>query len=156
MLDEDKIRVMTKLAVFEKKEEDTLQIASKYYKYDYISYSMIWTAIATTISFVLGVALYLFCRMDYYINNIQKINLVKMGVLLLIIYLIILAFFEVFSFFYYRKKYSCSEKKIKKYCAGLKELEKIYNKEHLRQTRATMRHNLSLEGTVSDDEYTRV
>ena len=72
MLDEDKIRVMTKLAVLEKEDGSKTEIASNYYKYDYVTYNMLWTAIASTAAFLLGVGLFLFCRMEYFLNNLLR------------------------------------------------------------------------------------
>jgi len=156
MLDEDKIRVMTKLAVFEKEEGDKAEIASHYYKGDYVSYNMIWTGINASIAYVLLVGLCLFCGMEQFLNYMQENNIVTFLTILGIIYIFYLVGFEIFSFFFFRKKYNSAEKKVKEYCNGLKELEKIYNKEHLRQTRATAQRNLNLGGTVSHDRFTGI
>lgn len=153
MLDEDKIRVMTKLAVFEKEEGNKAQIASRYYRNDYISYNMIWSGIAATAAYVLFVGLCLFCNMEQFLNHLQNISIVHFFTLLIVVYVLFLIFFEIIAFIIYRKRYIKAEKKVKEFCNDLKELEKIYNKEHLRQTRATVRRNLDLEGTVSNDKF---
>lgn len=151
MLDEDKIRVMTKLAVFEKEKGPQTEIASRYYKNDYISYHMIWTAISATLSFIFIVGLFVFCRMEYYINHLQDLNFVSVAIVLGVVYICYLLFFEILAFFIYRRRYNKAQKFLKEYCRELKELEKIYNKEHLRQTRATIQMSLNLEGTVPHD-----
>lgn len=156
MLDEDKIRQMTRLAVFEKEKGAWTEIASQYYKSDYISYNMIWTGIAITVAYILSIALYVFCRMEYYMNNLQTLKVKPVLITLGIIYVCVLILFEVIAFCIYSRRYKKAEKYLKEYCLELKELEKIYNKEHLRQTRATIQRNLKLEGVVSNDEFTRI
>ena len=113
MLDEDKIRVMTKLAVFEKKEGSKAEIASNYYKNDYISYNMIWTAISATAAYVLIVGLCLFCKMEYFLDHLQNISILHFVTLLIIIYILFVLVFEVVAFIVYRKKYNDAEKKVK-------------------------------------------
>lgn len=156
MLDEDKIRVMTKLAVFDKEEGNKAEIASHYYKNDYISYNMIWTGITTTVAYVLSVGLCFFCKMEYFLNHLQNIKISHFITILIILYLVILVVFETVAFMIYRKRYDVAQNKIKSYCNDLKELEKIYNKEHLRQTRAKVLRNLDLEREVSHDKFTGV
>lgn len=156
MLDGDKIRVMTKLAVFEKEKGAQADIASHYYRNDYVSYHMIWTGIATTVAYLLIIGLVVCCRLEYYVNHLQKMNFMKIGMVLAILYVCFLLFFEIMAFVLYRKRYKKSEEYLKDYCRELKELEKIYNKEHLRQTRATIQRSLNLEGTVSDDKFTGI
>lgn len=137
MLSEDRIRVMTRLAVFEKEHGKENEIASKYYKSDYISYHMIWTGIMTTIAFVLGLLLYFGLNFEHYMEKMHTMNLPEQGKIIVVLYVICLIAMLMISYFIYRKKYMQAQKCLKKYCAQLHELEKIYNREgrksHMRQ-----------------------
>ena len=153
MLDEDKIRVMTKLAVFDKEKGTQAEIASRYYKNDYISYHMIWTAIFVTFAYLFIIGLLVFCRMEYYINHLQELNIVTVAVSVGTVYICFLIMMEVIAFIIYRGRYRRAVKYLKEYCRNLKELEKIYNKEHLRQTRATadIKRSLNMGGMEPHD-----
>ncbi len=156
MLNEDKVRQMTRLAVFETEKGRQADIASHYYKNDYISYHLIWTAIASTFAYMLIVGLFVFCRMEYYINHLQQIKVMSVAVWLIGGYIGFLVLFEVVGFCIYRKRYKKAQKYLEEYCRELKELEKIYNNEHLRQTKATILRSLNLEGTVPNDKFTGI
>ena len=71
-------------------------------------------------------------------------------------YIGFLILFEVVGFCIYRKRYKKAQKYLEEYCRELKELEKIYNNEHLRQTKATILRSLNLEGTVPNDKFTGI
>lgn len=129
MLNEERIRAMTKLAVFEQEHGRENEIASKFYKNDYVSYQMIWTGIMTTIAFVLGTALYLGLNLEEYLNSMHTMDLIGQGKIAVVLYLAILVFMLIVSWFLYRKRYRNAQKSLKEYCEKLRELERIYNSE---------------------------
>lgn len=104
MLNEDKVRQMTRLAVFETEKGRQADIASHYYKNDYISYHLIWTAIAATFAYILIVGLFVFCRMEYYINHLQQIKVMSVAVWLIGGYIGFLILFEVVGFLYLQEE----------------------------------------------------
>lgn len=156
MLDEDRIRVMTKLAVFENTKGRRMQPANNYYKSDYMSYHMIWAGIAATIAFILGWALIIVYRMEYYLNNINKIQLSSMGILVVVIYLCYIFCFEMIAWFIYRKRYKQAQRYLQEYCNELKELEKIYNKEYRRKEQLRKQKSLNTGGAASNDKFTGI
>lgn len=139
MLSEDKIKVMTKLAVFEKEHGKENEIASKYYKSDYISYHMIWTGIMTTVAYGLGLLLYFGLNFEQYMAKMHTMNLPEQGKVIVALYAICLVAMLTISYFVYKRKYAQAQKCLKEYCAQMHELEKIYNstrhRSHVRQKR---------------------
>lgn len=133
MLNEDRIRVMTRLAAFEKKHEKEIEIASTYYKGDYISYRVIWTGIMTTIAFMLGLGLYFAINFEYYMANMHKMNLVSKGQVVIILYIVCMAVMLSISFFVYRTRYRHAQKCVDEYIKRLRELERNYNNEKRRE-----------------------
>ena len=130
MLSEDRIKVMTKLAVFEKEHGKENEIASHYYKSDYISYHMIWTAIATTGAYLLMLVLYFAVNFDNYMENMHKMKLGDMAALgknMIFLYIVLMVLMLMSSFFFYRKKYRSAQKGLEEYCRRLHDLERIYN-----------------------------
>lgn len=129
MLNEERIRVMTKLAVFEQEHGKENKIASRFYKSDYVSYQMIWTGIMTTIAFVLGITLYLGLNIEQYLNHMHQMDLIGQAKIVIVLYLSVLALMLIVSWFLFRKKYKNAQKTLKEYCDKLRELEHIYNSE---------------------------
>lgn len=133
MLNEDRIKVMTRLAVFEKEHGRENEIASRFYKADYISYYMIWTGIMTTIAYVLGLGLFFALNFERYMENMHKMHLWEQGKIMIAIYVIILTAMLMLSWFIYRRRYKKAKKGLEEYCDLLHELEKIYNSERHRE-----------------------
>lgn len=133
MLNEDRIRVMTKLAVLEQEHGKENEIASKFYKNDYVSYNMIWTGIMTTIAFGLGLLLFFLLNFEGYMERMHTMDLVAQGKIVIMLYICVLAFMLILSWFIYRKRYVNARKGLKEYCDTLHLLEKIYNQERHRE-----------------------
>ena len=133
MLSEDRIKVMTRLAVYEKEHGKENEIASRFYKNDYVSYNMIWTGVMTTIAYGLGLLLYFLLNFEGYMKNMHTMNLVEQGKIVIVLYLCVLTVMLIVSWFFYRKKYVKASKGLKEYCDRLHELERIYNEESHRE-----------------------
>lgn len=156
MLDEERIRVMTKLAVFEKEKGKDIELASHYYKNDYISYHMIWSAVTATVAYVLMWAIVLLCGMDYFLNHISDMKIGSVIALVIVLYICFIVLFEGIAFLVYRKRFKTAQKSIKEYCSKLKELEKIYNKEHLRQEQMRKEKNMRTGGSGEYGNFTGI
>lgn len=129
MLNEDRIRVMAKLAVMEEKNGKNTELASKYYKKDYVSCQMIWTAVTTTCAYLLIVILGVSYKLEFFLQSVQTLNPIEIGQRLLLVYILFLSFFEIIAFFIYKKKFERAQQSLRRYCATLHELEKLYNQE---------------------------
>lgn len=133
MLSEDRIKVMTRLAVFEKEHAKENEIASKFYKNDYVSYHMIWTGVTTTIAYGLCLLLFFLLNFESYMNKMHTMNLLEQGKIIIILYICAMVFMLTVAWFFYRKKYESAKKRLKEYCNRLHDLEKIYNEERYRE-----------------------
>ncbi len=124
MLNEEKIIRMTKLATFEKKEGKKNLSIVNYYRNDYIGFHVLKSIIAVTISFVAVFALYVFYNFETLMNDIYKMDLMEFGKSVVIIYLCIAAAYGVITYVVYANRYNRAKKRLKRYYAGLKALEK--------------------------------
>ena len=80
MLNEEKIKIMNKLAMYEQGEGKKYLPVSRYYRSDYIGLAMIKNFFLVTIGYCLilaGIAAYF---AEYLIDNVHKMNLVSLGV----------------------------------------------------------------------------
>ena len=101
MLNEEKIKIMNKLAMYEQGEGKKYLPVSKYYRSDYIGLAMIKNFFLVTIGYCLvlaGIAAYFG---EYLIDNIHKMNLVSVGVEAILGYVVVLIFFSVLTYIQY-------------------------------------------------------
>lgn len=129
MINEEKVKVMTKLAMYEQGEGRKYLPISKYYRSDYIGLALIKNFFLVTIGYALvlaGIAAYF---SEYLLNNIHKMNLVSLGVSVLVGYLILLAAYSALTYIQYSVKYYRAKKSVKGYFEELTRLNKIYGRE---------------------------
>ncbi|MDY4693819.1 MAG: hypothetical protein SO401_09815 [Blautia sp.] len=129
MLNEEKIKVMNKLAMYEKGEGRKYLPVSKYYRSDYIGLALIKNFFLVTIGYGLvltGIGAYFG---NYLMENIHKMNLVTLGIDILIGYLAVLVIFSVLTYIQYSIKYRRAKKSVKLYYEELTKLNRIYSRE---------------------------
>ena len=136
MLNEEKVKIMTKLAIYEKNEGKDAIKNNKYYKSDYVSIMLINTIITITFAYILGLVIVAIYKMDYFLENLVKINLMNLGMKVLAIYLIILIIYIVIAYIIYSMKYLKIIELNKKYSEDLKELYLVYKKEEKMKSEA--------------------
>lgn len=129
MLNNKKIRAMTKLALYEQKEGKEDIRLSKYYKNDYVRYEVLKTIINVTIGYALILLLIGIYKADYLISNAVTLNFPRIGQYILGFYIIILTIYVVSSIIGYSLKYDKSRKTLAKYYKALKRLSNIYGQE---------------------------
>lgn len=126
MLNENKIKMMTKMAIFEKNNEKELICHIKYYKSDYVAYSVIKSMIAATISYVLIVIMVALYNLDYIITNINNLNYTGIGLTLVWSFILFILAYSVIAFCVYKNKFEKSKDGVKKYYSRLARLERFY------------------------------
>lgn len=129
MLNNKKIRVMTKLALYEKKEGKEDIKMSKYYKTDYVRLEMLKTIVSITIGYALILLLIGVYKAEYIISEAVTLNFVRIGQYILGFYLVILTIYVISSIIGYSIKYDRSRKTLGKYYKALKKLLHICNEE---------------------------
>ena len=120
MLNEEKIKIMNKLAMYEQGEGKKYLPVSRYYRSDFflvtIGYCLILAGIAAYFA-------------EYLIDNVHKMNLVSLGVEVILGYVAVLVLFSVLTYIQYTVKYHKAKKSVKNYYEELTQLSKIYGRE---------------------------
>jgi len=127
MLDYKKIRLMTKLAVYEKKDGKEDIRLSKYYKTDYVRFQVLKTIIASTVAYALILGLIVFYNIEYLVRNAVVLNYKLLGSYVLGFYIMTITLFGLGALVGYSIKYDASRKKLSKYYKLLRRLRKIYD-----------------------------
>lgn len=128
MLDEKKVKLMTKIAIYEKNEGKDMKIASKSFKVDYVTLNMLYTGITTTIGYVLMVVLYVLSNLENLLVNVSETDFPKLLENVATYYVVILILFLAVSLVFYSNKYDRSFEKVRKNYQSLKSLSKLIGK----------------------------
>lgn len=129
MLNNRKIRIMTKLAIYENKKGKEDIHLSKYYKTDYVRFQVLKSIICTTIAYALILAMIFMYHMQYIIKYAVKLDYKTIGTYVLGIYILLISIYGLGSLIGYSFRYDASRKKLARYFKLLKRLSKVYKEE---------------------------
>ena len=128
MVNEDKVRIMTQIALDETNNSRDGIDESGYYRSDYIrshTISVIWNLSVAYVLILFLVAMY---RADYIFVNVVKLDYAKIGMAILGIYVILIMISVFFSYFHFLKKYIIVQEHLREYYTKLLQLEEFYAK----------------------------
>lgn len=126
MVNEEKVHIMTQIALDETKKYKEQINEGGYFKSDYIRshiISVIWNISISYLLMLFLVALYF---SDYLFVNVVRLNYPQLGIIIVGIYFILLVGTIFFSYFYYLKKYVQNQEAMRDYLGKLKALENFY------------------------------
>lgn len=126
MLNEDKIKLMTGIALFEKREGKKIFPVNRYFRGDYVSYHMFRSFFAYTFCCLLGGLLWGLYNIERLLGTVVIEELIVIAGKLGVLYAAGLVIYELITFFVYRKRYEYARRGLKVYVAKLRRLEKRY------------------------------
>ena len=129
MLNEERIRLMTKMASYEANEGKKNVAIGSYFRGDYIGLQVIKSVISGTIGFFIIFAVYLGYDLETFMTEIYKMDLLLFGKNVVIAYLIFVGVYAIISYAVYTYRYTKAKKSLKLYYNNLKKLSYLYEKE---------------------------
>ena len=126
MLNEEKIRLMTGIAMFEKKAEKESFPVNRYFKSDYVGSHMIRSFISYTITCILCFTLWLLYQFEDILNTMDIEVLISWGRTIGIYYAAGLVIYLLITHRVYSRRYDAALKNMKIYQAKLRRLERRY------------------------------
>lgn len=129
MVNEEKVKLMTKMALYEKKEGSEDFKISAYYKKDYVSYNTILTIILVTIGYVMCAGLLLFILIETMLTKMSLMAWITAGVLTIAGYIILVVLYALKSHEFYDDKHVEARKRVKQFNRYLTRLDRMYERE---------------------------
>lgn len=126
MLNEEKIRLMTGIAMFEKKAEKESFPVNRYFKSDYVGSHLIRSFISYTITCILCFTLWLLYQFEDILNTMDIEVLISWGRTIGIYYAAGLVIYLLITHRVYSRRYDAALKNMKIYQAKLRRLERRY------------------------------
>lgn len=130
MIDEKKVKLMTRMASYENNEgRDDLKI-SAYYRKDYASYHTVCSVLWVTVGYGFLALLIGACMFDELMDSLSIGVIVTMAATAVIGYFAVVILYGVATYVIYNKRHQKARMRIKKYNHDLTRLLKIYEKEN--------------------------
>ena len=128
MINNDKVSLMTKLAIYENNNSEDIKL-SKYYKGDYVRYNVLKALISVTIGYVGILLLILFYNLEDILAKVFEVNYTILGIEIFVSYFVLMIIFGLISFMVYSDKINRSRKNLTNYHRGLKQLSRMYEED---------------------------
>lgn len=129
MLDTRRIRLMARMAQYEKNNINKDLKISTYYKKDYASLNMLITILWMTVGYGILLGLLAVCFMDELLADLTVSKLIFLCAEAGVGYLILLVIYAVCSNAFYRGRHNDAKHRVKKYYRDLSRLGKMEVKE---------------------------
>ena len=148
MLNEERIRLMTRAADFEQREGNSAFKVNDYYRGDYVSLHMVKAAISGSCAYIIMLVLWLFSQLESLLSNMHTMDMQSFLTGMVKWYILFMIVFEAVVFFAYNVKFNRTREMMKSYYQQLKEIGQLYEDEDKRlDARDT------LGGSENDDDF---
>lgn len=121
----EKVKIMTKLAIYEKNVGKEDFSVNSYFKSNYVSYNNFKTRLGVIVAMLIIFAGDIVRRLSKNMNSLLEIDYVRIGITYLIILAAVLILYTFLSTIIYKKRYQKAEIRINNYKGLLSKLDKI-------------------------------
>ena len=133
MVNSEKLSLMTKTEMLDKKYGGEYRLASHYYAYDYISMQVIKAAFLVTIGYALCLALWGVAHIEAIFDDNKVSALFALARDFIVIYVAVLLLTILLSSLIYASRYWKARKAMGGYVDSLRKLNQYYNKDSKRR-----------------------
>lgn len=129
MVNEERVKNLYKIAIYERDEQKYERQTGHYYKKDYISKEMIKSFFAGTISYLLMVVLWVISTLEDFLSSIGGVGILKEAIIIVLLYILFITIYLVFTYYLSRARYKRGRARLKEYLKALKVTKKMYDRE---------------------------
>lgn len=129
MLDRSKVKLMTKLALYEQTQGKEDFKISEYYRKDYVGLHSICSFLWVTVGYICVWMLILLAGFDLIVGHMSLLLMLIMMLVAVVGYVVILAIYAGVTGHVYNQKHKDARQRVKMYNHDLIKLLKLYEKE---------------------------
>ena len=130
MVNMRKVRLMTKLAIYEKTEGKEDIKLGRYFRRDYVRLKILHNIVAVTIGYLMVLAMIIAYQMEYLIREAVNLDYIGIGKTILGVYVILITVYVMIAMVGYGLYYDYSRKKLAKYFRMLRLMRSMYQEEN--------------------------
>lgn len=131
-----RIKLMTKMASFEKNEGKRSMSIGTYFRGDYIGKEIIKSIVYGTVAFAIVFGMYIAYDFEFFMQDIYKMDLLEFGKAAAGYYFKFIIAYAIITYIVYALRYQGARRNLRAYYNNLKRLNAIYKAEDKAKTRA--------------------
>ncbi len=129
MINEDRVKELFHLDLFDEEEQEELRKAGKYFRNDFVVKEMLISFFAGTLIYLLVLALCILNVANSLLDQLNTMNYTQIAIYLGVSYVAFLALYLLVTYLVYTVRYTRDRRILKKYTGHLKKLESMYVRE---------------------------
>ncbi len=129
MLNQERVCEMTRLAIFDQNEGEECKPMIQYFRSDYVGKELLRSLFYGTMAFGLAFVMWVLCNVEELLETLTFATLQEIAVEAGKYYIGFMAVYLLVTVIVYQRRYTIGRKKLKKYYAHLKNVEKQYRQE---------------------------
>jgi len=132
MIDQERVREMTKLAAYEMHEGRKYEKAMRFFRSDFVARHLLKGFVAATAAYALLLVVWGVCNLEWLLENLDTMDLVGFGTTVLVRYLVFLIVYLVAVDIYANLFYAQGKRNTKRFYRRLKRLGRLYEEQDSR------------------------
>ena len=129
MINEEKVKIMDRLALYEKQEGGKYLPVSKYYRSDYIGLALFRNFFLASIGYLVILLLVGAYFAEFLADHLHTLNVTWIGMMIVGGYLVTISVYSVVTYTLHTIRYGRAQKGAAAYERRLRELEALYEEE---------------------------
>lgn len=129
MVQEEKVILMTKCAIYEQKQGSKELPTAGFFKSDYVKYHIWKTLIGVIVAYILVLGTYAAIYYEKVLGELNLMHFKDLGIKAGIVLLVVLAVYFVIAYIVYARRFNHIKKHIAEYYRNLKKLQVLYREE---------------------------
>lgn len=129
MVNEDRVKKLYKVAVYEQNEEKEHRQAGLYYRSDYIGKEVVKSFFTGSFAYLIIVVLWMMSDWSLVLHQINTLEIIDTLIRILVLYVIFMAIYLFVTAVIYYFRYKHSKQKLDSYLADLKTVKNMFERE---------------------------
>lgn len=129
MLNQERVREMTKMAMFDQKDGKKCGPMIQYFRADYISKEIIKSLLSGTAAFGVIAAMAVLYYAEDLMIKINSIDIRQTVINIVLCYVVFMGVYSLITYVVYYLRYTKGRQKVKQYYAHLKKVNRLYQEE---------------------------
>ena len=128
MIDQERVKQLYKIALYEKNEEKQCEDTGKFFKSDFIGKEIVKSIFSGTIAYGFMMVIWAICNLEAIEQMLLNLEIIEVAIEFGVIYVGFLISYLIITILVYHVRYKKGRKKLEEYIKRLKIVDKMYER----------------------------
>lgn len=128
MINQERVKQLYKIALYQKNEEKQCEATGKFFKSDFIGIEIVKSIFSGTIAYGLMMVIWVICNLESIEQMFVELKIIEVAINFGILYIGFLVAYLIITILVYHVRYKKGRKKLEEYIKNLKIVDKMYER----------------------------